>query len=83
MLSNSVPSIKIAKESLLSCRTTGVNGVGMFARQQVVAHPVCCALTALTVGRLRALSLQRLRMWQVHSGRVALGLRGAVYVGHR
>ena len=39
---------KIAKESLLSCRTTGVNGVGMFARQQVIAHPVYCALTALT-----------------------------------
>lgn len=44
---NSAPSIKIAKESLLSCRTTGVNDVGMFARQQVIAHPVYCALTAL------------------------------------
>ena len=54
MLSNSVPSIKIAKESLLSCRTTGVNGVEMFARQQVVAHPVYCALTALTQAHVQA-----------------------------
>lgn len=59
---NSAPSIKIAKESLLSCRTTGVNGVGMFARQQVIAHPVYCALTALTAWQ--KMSIKRCYMWK-------------------